>query len=106
MFTYRDFEGGTLGLAWTGDLKNAGGVCEKNGVNFEIFILDYINHSTAKTYYCFNYVIPYNLRRTKSCKLSQDLSVVAFCGLFTFTSKNTDVQVYYNVDYWSLCSQI
>ena len=33
MFTYRDFEGGTLGLAWTGDLKNAGGVCEKNGVN-------------------------------------------------------------------------
>ena len=32
MFTYRDFEGGTLGLAWTGDLKNAGGVCEKNGV--------------------------------------------------------------------------
>lgn len=34
MFTYRDFEGGTLGLAWTGDLKNAGGVCEKNGVRF------------------------------------------------------------------------
>ncbi|XP_054721381.1 disintegrin and metalloproteinase domain-containing protein 10-like [Uloborus diversus] len=31
MFTYRDFEGGTLGLAWTGDLRNAGGVCEKNG---------------------------------------------------------------------------
>ncbi|XP_076060396.1 kuzbanian-like [Oratosquilla oratoria] len=31
MFTYRDFGGGTLGLAWTGDLKNAGGVCEKNG---------------------------------------------------------------------------
>lgn len=30
-FTHRDFEGGTLGLAWTGDLKNAGGVCEKNG---------------------------------------------------------------------------
>ena len=34
MFTYRDFEGGTLGLAWTGDLKNAGGVCEKNGVSY------------------------------------------------------------------------
>lgn len=34
MFTYRDFEMGTLGLAWTGDLKNAGGVCEKNGVRF------------------------------------------------------------------------
>ena len=33
MFTFRDFEGGTLGLAWTGDLKNAGGVCEKNGVS-------------------------------------------------------------------------
>ncbi|KAI9584736.1 hypothetical protein GQX74_006631 [Glossina fuscipes] len=32
MFTYRDFEMGTLGLAWTGDLKNAGGVCEKNGL--------------------------------------------------------------------------
>ncbi|KAK2585250.1 hypothetical protein KPH14_009951 [Odynerus spinipes] len=31
MFTYRDFDMGTLGLAWTGDLKNAGGVCEKNG---------------------------------------------------------------------------
>ncbi|CAG0886588.1 unnamed protein product [Cyprideis torosa] len=31
MFTFRDFEGGTLGLAWTGDLKNAGGVCERNG---------------------------------------------------------------------------
>ena len=36
MFTYRDFEGGTLGLAWTGDLKNAGGVCEKNGVLYLI----------------------------------------------------------------------
>ncbi len=35
MFTYRDFEGGTLGLAWTGDLQNAGGVCEKNGVSAE-----------------------------------------------------------------------
>ena len=34
MFTYRDFEMGTLGLAWTGDLKNAGGVCEKNGVSY------------------------------------------------------------------------
>lgn len=34
MFTYRDFEMGTLGLAWTGDLKNAGGVCEKNGVSW------------------------------------------------------------------------
>ena len=45
MFTYRDFEMGTLGLAWTGDLKNAGGVCEKNGVSstkqfrLDIFIL-------------------------------------------------------------------
>lgn len=36
MFTYRDFEMGTLGLAWTGDLKNAGGVCEKNGVSHTI----------------------------------------------------------------------
>lgn len=37
MFTYRDFEMGTLGLAWTGDLKNAGGVCEKNGVSIYNF---------------------------------------------------------------------
>lgn len=42
MFTYRDFEGGTLGLAWTGDLKNAGGVCEKNGVN--IIVLIHLSH--------------------------------------------------------------
>lgn len=42
MFTYRDFEMGTLGLAWTGDLKNAGGVCEKNGV-IQIFILVFNN---------------------------------------------------------------
>uniref|UniRef100_T1HCD6 Disintegrin domain-containing protein n=1 Tax=Rhodnius prolixus TaxID=13249 RepID=T1HCD6_RHOPR len=27
---------GTLGLAWTGDLKNAGGVCEKNGHDPEL----------------------------------------------------------------------
>lgn len=39
MFTYRDFEMGTLGLAWTGDLKNAGGVCEKNGVSFNLGFL-------------------------------------------------------------------
>lgn len=38
MFTYRDFEMGTLGLAWTGDLKNAGGVCEKNGVSINKFV--------------------------------------------------------------------
>ena len=41
MFTFRDFEGGTLGLAWTGDLKNAGGVCEKNGVS-NLILLHYI----------------------------------------------------------------
>lgn len=41
MFTYRDFEMGTLGLAWTGDLKNAGGVCEKNGVSISV-VLPYI----------------------------------------------------------------
>lgn len=40
MFTYRDFEMGTLGLAWTGDLKNAGGVCEKNGVSLLVMRLD------------------------------------------------------------------
>lgn len=48
MFTYRDFEGGTLGLAWTGDLKNAGGVCEKNGVI--IFCI------LAKMHFIFFYV--------------------------------------------------
>lgn len=42
MFTYRDFEMGTLGLAWTGDLKNAGGVCEKNGVRISSQILNFI----------------------------------------------------------------
>lgn len=40
MFTYRDFEMGTLGLAWTGDLKNAGGVCEKNGVSLLVMRLE------------------------------------------------------------------
>lgn len=33
MFTRRDFKQGTLGLAWTGDLEKAGGICEKNDVN-------------------------------------------------------------------------
>ena len=42
MFTYRDFEGGTLGLAWTGDLKNAGGVCEKNGVSILLSMLQFL----------------------------------------------------------------
>ncbi|CAD5110616.1 DgyrCDS2 [Dimorphilus gyrociliatus] len=32
MFTRRDFEKGTLGLAWTGDWENAGGICEKYDV--------------------------------------------------------------------------
>lgn len=54
MFTYRDFEMGTLGLAWTGDLKNAGGVCEKNGVsvNFDTCVL--------KCIFKVNYIL-YNL---------------------------------------------
>lgn len=46
MFTYRDFEMGTLGLAWTGDLKNAGGVCEKNGVSI-LYNYSKINRSPA-----------------------------------------------------------
>lgn len=48
MFTYRDFEGGTLGLAWTGDLKNAGGVCEKNGVSSScsVSLLSGVRYST------------------------------------------------------------
>ena len=39
MFTYRDFDGGTLGLAWTGDVNNAGGVCERNGVGYHNYII-------------------------------------------------------------------
>ena len=46
MFTYRDFEGGTLGLAWTGDLKNAGGVCERNGVG------NFFPSLHVSTFYC------------------------------------------------------
>ena len=49
MFTFRDFEGGTLGLAWTGDLKNAGGVCEKNGVSF--LTLLYHNNDVYSVWY-------------------------------------------------------
>ena len=49
MFTYRDFEGGTLGLAWTGDLKNAGGVCEKNGVS-RVSRVTVVVHKTENIY--------------------------------------------------------
>ena len=32
-----------MGLAWTGDLKNAGGVCERNGVsNYEVMSVNLI----------------------------------------------------------------
>lgn len=56
MFTYRDFEMGTLGLAWTGDLKNAGGVCEKNGVSefmclFHIIGKCWLRHVTMNILY-------------------------------------------------------
>lgn len=53
MFTYRDFEMGTLGLAWTGDLKNAGGVCEKNGVSvlFDHYVCYFLN------YYRFSFLL-------------------------------------------------
>ena len=47
MFTFRDFEGGTLGLAWTGDLKNAGGVCEKNGVSNMLVINQFLLISSS-----------------------------------------------------------
>ena len=33
IFCTRDFDGGTLGLAWTGDLVDDGGVCEDSGVS-------------------------------------------------------------------------
>lgn len=52
MFTYRDFEMGTLGLAWTGDLKNAGGVCEKNGVSStEPLSYNVVNEATFQGIY-------------------------------------------------------
>ena len=52
MFTYRDFEGGTLGLAWTGDLQNAGGVCEKNGVRkFEPIYKNFIQEDEVQFLY-------------------------------------------------------
>lgn len=59
MFTYRDFEMGTLGLAWTGDLKNAGGVCEKNGV------------STARPAYFF-YTLPVSTCQVKYLSIVSD----------------------------------
>lgn len=53
MFTYRDFEMGTLGLAWTGDLKNAGGVCEKNGVSAlqKVKMVDFFRQPKRVDYY-------------------------------------------------------
>lgn len=38
IYTYRDFDGGTLGLAWTGDTATAGGVCERMGVHISFLI--------------------------------------------------------------------
>lgn len=68
MFTYRDFEGGTLGLAWTGDLKNAGGVCEKNGVSlshatrWRIFLIRHRLRSLSLSFWlifdrCFEFTV-------------------------------------------------
>ena len=56
MFTFRDFEGGTLGLAWTGDLKNAGGVCEKNGVSKYIF--QFVNQIVGEKILFFISLLP------------------------------------------------
>ena len=36
LFTYRDFDGGVLGLAWVGDTSLSGGVCETNKVKYTI----------------------------------------------------------------------
>lgn len=36
IFTYRDYDGGTLGLAWTGSTTSAGGVCQDVGVNIVV----------------------------------------------------------------------
>ena len=33
IFNHRDFDGGILGLAWTGDPDSDGGVCEQSAVS-------------------------------------------------------------------------
>lgn len=45
---------GTLGLAWTGDLKNAGGVCEKNGVSHSFDGLMFETKLLSKSNYGIN----------------------------------------------------
>ena len=39
IFNNRDFDGGILGLAWTGDLDSDGGVCEDSAVSDRLSIL-------------------------------------------------------------------
>jgi hypothetical protein len=57
ILTYWDFEGGTLGLAWIGHLINAGGVCEKNGVNLEIFKLENISQGNEPQHSQLNTIL-------------------------------------------------
>lgn len=69
MFTYRDFEMGTLGLAWTGDLKNAGGVCEKNGVYFYFL-------NIRSLILCFKIILFYHIQHYRGSLKSLNTGIV------------------------------
>jgi len=63
MFTYRDFDGGTLGLAWTGDVNNAGGVCERNGVRIRDRV--WIVLSADNHFNCVKIILFVNRRKSE-----------------------------------------
>ena len=95
MFTYRDFEGGTLGLAWTGDLKNAGGVCEKNGVSatFHFYLLNLSGAMFVKSFYTVQYLH----HKNSSCKLywqaNSSLSKIHRSRFYDFKSHQINCEI-------------